>query len=333
MDNYKLAFSSLNFIIDSLYDVVYMLNPDGLIVYINKAVERYGFKKTDLIGKSVLELIHDEDIEDLKYRLTERRRGERSTNSINLRFKGNDNKIVYFHSIGKGITVDLQLLLDSEGIYNNDTGKPEVFEGTIGILRDVTEKIAYEKIIKSSEEKYKSIFNFANDAIFFWKIVDEEKLELTFVDSNKKANSLTGYTKQELKDKSPYDIWSKKSKDNFPEIFGELIKKGKLIAEVEFQHKNGTIISTDISSGIVEINGMKTVISIVRDLTEEKINIDKIQKLENIIPICALCKNVRDDKGFWESVEEYIMKYSNNKIDFSHGICPDCKERLYPDLN
>ncbi len=54
----------------------------------------------------------------------------------------------------------------------------------------------------------------------------------------------------------------------------------------------------------------------------------EIKSLQGIVPICANCKNIRDDKGFWQRVEVYLSDHSNAK--FSHGICPDCIKKLYP---
>lgn len=53
--------------------------------------------------------------------------------------------------------------------------------------------------------------------------------------------------------------------------------------------------------------------------------IDEIEALQGILPICACCKKVRDDKGFWGAVESYFTKRS--KVQFSHGYCPDCFEK------
>ncbi len=56
----------------------------------------------------------------------------------------------------------------------------------------------------------------------------------------------------------------------------------------------------------------------------------EIKKLKGIIPICASCKKVRDDGGYWQQVEMYIKDHSD--AEFSHGICPDCARELYPDI-
>lgn len=56
-----------------------------------------------------------------------------------------------------------------------------------------------------------------------------------------------------------------------------------------------------------------------------------IQSLRNLIPICMHCKNVRNDQGFWNKVETYLEKHSG--MQFSHGICPDCMKKYYPEFN
>ena len=56
----------------------------------------------------------------------------------------------------------------------------------------------------------------------------------------------------------------------------------------------------------------------------------QIKTLKGIIPICAKCKKIRDDKGYWGQVEIYIREHS--EAEFSHGICPECKEELYGDF-
>ncbi len=67
--------------------------------------------------------------------------------------------------------------------------------------------------------------------------------------------------------------------------------------------------------------------------TQDKLQkaLDDIKTLKGIIPICSSCKNIRDDKGYWDQIESYIAKHSD--ADFSHGICPKCAKALYPDFN
>jgi hypothetical protein len=55
-----------------------------------------------------------------------------------------------------------------------------------------------------------------------------------------------------------------------------------------------------------------------------------IKTLSGLLPICASCKKIRDDKGYWNQIETYIKNHSD--ATFTHGICPDCMEKLYPDV-
>jgi DNA-binding response OmpR family regulator len=58
--------------------------------------------------------------------------------------------------------------------------------------------------------------------------------------------------------------------------------------------------------------------------------LDEIKVLRGFIPICASCKKIRNDKGYWEQIEIYISKHSEAK--FSHGCCDECAKKLYPDI-
>lgn len=57
----------------------------------------------------------------------------------------------------------------------------------------------------------------------------------------------------------------------------------------------------------------------------------KVKVLSGLLPICASCKKIRDDKGYWSQIEQYIRDHS--QADFSHGICPECMRELYPDYS
>ena len=56
--------------------------------------------------------------------------------------------------------------------------------------------------------------------------------------------------------------------------------------------------------------------------------LEQIRTLRGIVPICANCKKIRNDEGFWQQVEVYVRDHT--EAEFSHGICPECMEKLYP---
>ena len=55
-----------------------------------------------------------------------------------------------------------------------------------------------------------------------------------------------------------------------------------------------------------------------------------VKRLSGLLPICASCKNVRNDKGYWEQIEDYVKDHTD--AEFSHSICPSCMEKLYPSV-
>lgn len=66
-------------------------------------------------------------------------------------------------------------------------------------------------------------------------------------------------------------------------------------------------------------------------IAELKEAMSKIKTLSGMLPICASCKKIRNDDGYWQQIELYIGDHS--EADFSHGICPACEKKLYPDLD
>ena len=66
-------------------------------------------------------------------------------------------------------------------------------------------------------------------------------------------------------------------------------------------------------------------------IKELQFALDNVKTLQGLIPICANCKKIRDDTGYWQQVESYIQKHSDAK--FTHGICPECADTLYPDYS
>src|SRR5262249_26244801 len=67
-------------------------------------------------------------------------------------------------------------------------------------------------------------------------------------------------------------------------------------------------------------------LQLIEELTEA---LKHVKTLNGLLPICASCKKIRNDGGYWEQVETYIRSRSN--AEFTHGICPDCVRLLYPE--
>ncbi|MFB3922203.1 MAG: response regulator transcription factor [Terriglobia bacterium] len=76
------------------------------------------------------------------------------------------------------------------------------------------------------------------------------------------------------------------------------------------------------------VKGAERVVALQQKLAERVQDLEaalgKVKQLQGLLPICSYCKKIRDDKNYWQQVEQYISKHS--EIQFSHGICPDCYE-------
>ena len=78
------------------------------------------------------------------------------------------------------------------------------------------------------------------------------------------------------------------------------------------------------------IRAMRYAIERQKLLLQLKMAMEQIKTLSGIIPICSHCKNIRNDAGYWQVVEKYVAEHSS--AQFSHGICPDCIRKYYPEL-
>ncbi len=78
-----------------------------------------------------------------------------------------------------------------------------------------------------------------------------------------------------------------------------------------------------------ELRAKEVVEEVLRD-EKRKLEdaLSEVKALSGLLPICASCKKIRDDRGYWNQIEKYISEHS--EATFSHGLCPDCAEKLYP---
>ena len=116
-----------------------------------------------------------------------------------------------------------------------------------------------------------------------------------------------------------YEVIRKDGTRGFHELFASLIRD---------RHGNPIGfrgIAHDITERKLAEDEREKVIKELQDALAE------VKKLSGLLPICSHCKNVRDDKGYWNQIERYLRDHSN--AQFSHGICPECAKKYYPDYN
>ncbi len=91
---------------------------------------------------------------------------------------------------------------------------------------------------------------------------------------------------------------------------------------------------SDIGASLIErsiryaIERKRTLDEQIRLIVQLQKALVEVKQLSGLLPMCACCKKIRDDKGYWNQLEAYISDHS--EADFSHGICPDCVKEHYP---
>jgi PAS domain S-box-containing protein len=185
-----------------------------------------------------------------------------------------------------------------------------------------------------------SIVESCDDAIM------SKALDGTVLSWNRGAERIYGYRAQEIIGRSISVLIPAERQHEMEEI-RELVEQGECMDRLETVRLRQNGESMDVSvtiSPIKDADGKICGASIVsRDITERKRQenerlkliqdlqaaLARVHTLSGLLPICASCKKIRNDHGYWEQVETYIRNRSN--ADFTHGICPDCITRLYPE--
>jgi PAS domain S-box-containing protein len=213
------------------------------------------------------------------------------------------------------------------------------FQGTI---RDITERKLAEEAIRESEETYRSILNASPD-------------DITITDMEGKIMMVSPAAKKMFGYEPEYDGFKGSHIVNF--VVPDDRERARSNIRIKSQggytgpneyhglRKDQSIFDIEVNNGFIhDANGQPTkMVFIVRDVTErkkaeeERENLiielrdamSKIKTLSGMLPICASCKKIRDDKGYWNQIESYIKRHSD--AEFSHSICPECAKKLYPE--
>ncbi|MFA5902378.1 MAG: response regulator [Desulfobacula sp.] len=190
----------------------------------------------------------------------------------------------------------------------------------------------YRAQLEKSEAKYRTITENIAEGVF---TVDEEE---NFNYSNQAFSTMIGYTDKELLKKNLEDVSTKKS---FHIIRQQTLnRKAGVIStyEIEMIDSKNNILHVELACSPVfsEHNVYQGAIAVARNITKLVELKKKFQKYllredsasKGVTPICASCKSIRIEDNSWIQVEEYFPH-----IVFSHGICPACCSKLYPEFN
>jgi PAS domain S-box-containing protein len=201
-----------------------------------------------------------------------------------------------------------------------------------------------EENLRRSEKRIRDIASSLGEGIYLMN----EHGQVTFM--NSEAERLLGWTEAELKSKNIHDVVHNRKPDGTPLALEDckmrnVIKTGVRYFSRDdmFMRKDGTTFPIAvISAPMLEDGKIIGAISAFSDISgpkrmeqeQERLVLElenalaTIKTLRGMLPICASCKKIRDEKGAWKEIESYIGERTD--AQFSHGMCPECAKKLYP---
>lgn len=210
---------------------------------------------------------------------------------------------------------------------------------TFGTILMINQRLNAE--MKEAKEEMELVFNTSPDAAVISRLSDG-----LIVYVNDGFVALTGLTREECVGKTTLAVHAWKNPADREAVVRELQEKGSCKShEAVFQRKDGGEFFGLVSAAVFNLQDVPHVISVTRDITARKQTeaerdrliqelrqaLANVKSLSGLLPICASCKKIRDDQGYWNQVESYVQAHS--EATFTHGICPDCMKRLYPEFS
>jgi len=193
---------------------------------------------------------------------------------------------------------------------------------------------AREALLRS-EIKFRTLFENANEAIFIIK-------GDLFVDCNTRTLQMFQCSREQVIGHPPYRFSpplqpdGRDSKEKALEKISATLAGNPQFFEWKHCLYDGTPFDAEVSLNTVELGNELFIQVFVRDVTKRKQaeetlrkSLEEIRTLRGLIPICANCKKIRDNQGYWNQVEDYLRERTDAR--FSHGVCPECIKQLYPD--
>lgn len=311
----------LSAVLDAIQDGISVLAPDLTIIRANQTVKSWYPHMLPLEGRKCYEVYHG------------RSKPCKTCPTLRAMETGQIEKCELPKVSCAGRTLDLELIsfpmLDK-------SGKPGA---AIECVRDITERKRSERLVQEREQLYRSLFE-KNHSVML--LIDPETAGI--VDANPSACAFYGYTKEKLTAMRISDINVLSPGAVFQEM--ERAKSEKR-SYFNFPHclSDGTLRDVEVFSGPITVGGRALLCSIVHDISERKLAeaererligelrkaLSEVKTLQGFLPICSSCKKIRDDRGYWNQIEAYLHAHSEAR--FSHGICPDCALKLYPDYD
>ncbi len=253
----------LKSIVEYSEDAIVGLDLDGTILTWNPGAENvYGYTSTEAVGNSVSILIPPYNTDEISLILAWIKSGERVTHYETLRRRKNGSLV--------SVSLSVSPIKDNMGRV----------VGASSIARDITSDKKMELKVAESEEKFREVFNNANDAIFLHPIQNNGDLG-KFTEVNDVACHRLGYSREELLEMTPVDIDNEETRKKISVFMDELKSEGTATFESVQVTSDGQEIPVEMSSHIFNLRGEKMVLTISRDITLRKQREAQLEKSLN----------------------------------------------------
>jgi PAS domain S-box-containing protein len=222
-------------------------------------------------------------------------------------------------------------------IFDDSGDVVQVIESSV----DITERKRAESALLESKQDLKDFLDNATD------LIQSVAPDGSFLFVNSGWKELLGYDDSDLPGLMFNDIIHPEKRDHCKGLFKKVLEgNGVHNVETVFVSKDGREIPVEgningrFREGLpVATRGIFRDITVRRKAEEERERLIselqealiKIRTLKELIPVCAWCRNVRDDKGYWDQLENYIKEHAG--VRFTHGICPECVKKIDPELH
>jgi PAS domain S-box-containing protein len=209
------------------------------------------------------------------------------------------------------------------------------------IIHDITEREQALESLQASEARFRSLLQIAPVAI---GLVADRVIQW----NNELMQQMLGYQPTELEGQSARILYP--SQAEFERVGRDyacqIDRQGYGTVETTWIRRDGQQLNIQLSSALLDPQDeSQGVIFTALDITQRKLaeeerdsliedlskSLAEIRTLSGLLPICANCKKIRNDSGYWQQIEGYIQQHST--AQFSHSICPECVQKFYPDFN
>jgi len=213
--------------------------------------------------------------------------------------------------------------------------------GAIAIAQLIKQRRQAEQALQKSEERFRELFDHAPVGYH------EYDIEGRITNVNRTELDMLGYP---LEERLGQFVWScqAEKEESRRSVMAKLAGLQPLLANFELTmiRKDGTTFPVLIQDQLLrdESGSIIGIRATIQDISERKKQEEEREKLvqelrealaniktlKGMLPICANCKKIRDDRGYWNKIEIYIRDHS--EAQFTHGICPECMEKIYGDV-